>query len=170
MQPDSSGLITVRLRPESPQDEPFIRRVVIETVASELGASAWPEPMRSHLLGIQYTARRASHRLNYPEAVRHVIQADGASAGWVVVATTTDEIRIVDIMILPEMRGRGIGTATLREILSIARGQGKPVLLNVNLTNHGAIRLYERLGFRRIRSDEVQLLMEASLVSIVEIQ
>jgi len=158
--PDKSRLAAVTLRPESPEDEPFIRRLILETVAGQLGASAWPEPMRSHLLGIQYTARRQSHRVNYPEAASQVIQADGADAGWAVVNTLPDEVRLVDIMVLPELRGRGIGTAVIREILAVGAAAGKPVRLNVDIMNRGAFQLYERLGFRRTGGDEVQHFME----------
>jgi ribosomal protein S18 acetylase RimI-like enzyme len=153
-------LVTVTLRPESPSDEDFIRRLILQTVAEELGASAWPEPMRTHLLGVQYTARRQSHRTNQPEAASHVIQADGVDAGWAVVNTMPHEVRLAEIMVLPEMRGWGIGTAAIHEILSTAAGAGKPVRLNVNVMNHGAIRLYERVGFRKIERNEVQYLMQ----------
>jgi ribosomal protein S18 acetylase RimI-like enzyme len=154
--------MTVTLRPGAAEDEPFLRRLILETVAGQLGASAWPEPMRSHLLGLQYTSRRQSHRVNYPEAASQVIQVDGADAGWVVVMTMPHEIQVVDIMVLPEMRGRGIGTVVIREILATARELGKPVSLSVDPMNPSAIRLYERLGFRRTGGDEMQHFMECS--------
>jgi ribosomal protein S18 acetylase RimI-like enzyme len=160
--------VTVTLRPESPSDEDFIRRLILQTIAEELGASAWPEPMRSHLLGVQHTARRQSHRANNPEAASHVIQADGVDAGWAVLNTMPHEVRLAEIMILPEMRRRGIGTAAIDEILSTAARAGKPVRLNVNVTNHGAIRLYERLGFRQIEQNAVQYLMECDFSSAVD--
>jgi ribosomal protein S18 acetylase RimI-like enzyme len=154
--------MNITRRFESPQDEPFLRHLVVETAAAELGASAWPEPMRTHLLGVQYTSRRQSHGVNYPEAESQVIEVDGVDAGWAVVNTSPDEVRLVDIMVLPELRGRGIGTAVIRELLATGRDAGKPVRLNVNIMNQGAIRLYERLGFRRIDGDEVQHVMECS--------
>lgn len=153
--------MAVTLRPESHRDEPFIRQLNLETIAADLGASAWPEPMRSHLLGVQYAGRRQSHRMNFPAAASHVIEANGADAGWVVVNTTPDEVRVVEIMVLPALHGRGIGTAVLREILAAAAVSGKPVRLNVYITNHAAIRLYERLGFRRTGGDETQHFLEA---------
>jgi GNAT superfamily N-acetyltransferase len=153
-------LMTVTLRPESPHDEPFLRSLIHATIAGELGASQWPEPMRSHLLGIQYTARRQLHRTNFPEAASYVVDADGADAGWAVVTTMPYQIQLVEIMILPELRGKGIGTAAIRQILATAAAAGKPVRLNVNVTNHAAIELYQRLGFRRIEGDEVQHVME----------
>jgi ribosomal protein S18 acetylase RimI-like enzyme len=150
----------VTLRPESLHDEPFLRSLIHTTIAAELGASQWPEPMRSHLLGIQYTARRHLHRTNFPEAVSYVVDADGADAGWAVVTTMPHEIQLVEIMIVPELRGRGIGTAAIRQILATAAAADKPVRLFVNVTNHAAIGLYQRLGFCRIEGDQVQHVME----------
>jgi ribosomal protein S18 acetylase RimI-like enzyme len=150
----------VTLRPESPRDEPFLRSLIHATIAGELGASQWPEPMRSHLLGIEYTTRRQLHRANFPEAVSYVVDADGADAGWAVVTTLPHEVQLVEIMILPELRGNGIGTAAIRQILATAAAAAKPVRLNVNVTNHRAIGLYQRLGFCRIEGDEVQHVME----------
>ena len=157
--------MTIGLRPESPADEDFIRLLVLETVAAELGASEWPEPMRSHLLGIQYEARRESHRVNFPEAASQVIQADGADAGWIVVSILPDEVRVVDIVIRPERRRCGIGTAVLQVLLAMAGELGRPVRLNVHVTNGAAIRLYEKLGFRRIEGDDAQYFMEATPIA-----
>ena len=145
---------------ESAEDESFLRRLVVETVAAELGASVWPEPMRTHLLGLQYTSRRQSQRINFPGADSQIIQFNGADVGWVVVDTLPDEVRLVEIMIMPELRGQGIGTAVVREILAAGGDAGKPVRLSVNPMNRAAIRLYERLGFRRTGGDEAQQFME----------
>ncbi len=157
--------MTVGLRPESPSDEDFIRRLILRTVAEELGADAWPEPMRGHLLGIQFEARRQSHRTNFPDAASEVIEADGRDAGWIVVMTMPHEVRLVEIMVAEESRGQGIGSAAIGELLATAQSAGKPVRLHVNVTNGAAIRLYERLGFRRVGGNEVQDLMERSLSS-----
>jgi ribosomal protein S18 acetylase RimI-like enzyme len=152
--------VTITLRPESPSDEDFIRRLILQTVAEELGADAWPEPMRGHLLGMQVDARRQSRRANFPDAASKVIEADGRDAGWVVVMTMPHEIRLVEIMVAADFRGRGIGSAAIGEVLAAAASAGKPVRLNVNVMNYGAIRLYERLGFRMIERNAVQYLME----------
>jgi len=39
--------MTFSLRPEAPGDESFLRGLVTATVAEELGAANWPEPMPS---------------------------------------------------------------------------------------------------------------------------
>ena len=153
----------IKRRRETSADEAFLRRLIVETVGRELGADGWPEAMREHLLGIQYQGRRQSHRVNYPDAASEVIEADGRDAGWIVVMTMQHEVRLVEIMVAAEFRGQGIGSAAIGDVLAAAESAGKPVRLHVNVTNGGAIRLYERLGFRRIDGNEVQHLMERAV-------
>ncbi len=50
-----------------------------------------------------------------------------------------------DLYILPQFRSRGIGRQVLKKCLSSADA---PVFLYVFTANTGAIRLYERMGFR----------------------
>lgn len=149
--------MTVSLRPEQPSDELFIRDLVFETIAIELGASEWPEPMRSNLLQMQYAARRHA-RLRQGQSF--IVESDGNAAGWVVLASLPDGMQLVEIMILPALRGQGIGSEAIRTILSTATGS---VRLSVNRMNPGAIRLYKRLGFRKSGEDDVQFFMEHPL-------
>ena len=153
--------VYITLRPESADDEEFVRRLILENVAAELGATAWPEPMRTHQLGIQYTSRRQSHRDNYPGAGNRIAESGGQRAGWVVTAILPDEVRLVDIIVPQALRGRGIGAAVIGAILTEAATLNKPVRLHVNTANAGAIRLYERFGFKRIDGDELRHFMEA---------
>ena len=44
-----------------------------------------------------------------------MIQADGVDAGWAVVNTMPREVRLVEIGVLAERRGWGVGTAMLDE-------------------------------------------------------
>jgi ribosomal-protein-alanine N-acetyltransferase len=68
----------------------------------------------------------------------------GFCAFWLVF----DEIHINNVAILPEYRGRGMGTAVLQHILAEARRLGaRRATLEVRASNAGARRLYERLGF-----------------------
>ncbi len=161
----SGSVAAVTLRAERPQDETFIRNLILETIADELGASAWPEPMRSHLLGVQYAGRRQSFRFTFPNAASYVIEASGMDAGWAVVTETPQEIFLVEIMVSPECRNRGIGSAVIRQLAAEAAARRKPVRLTVNAMNSAAIRLYERLGFRRTGGDEVRYLMECAVSS-----
>jgi ribosomal protein S18 acetylase RimI-like enzyme len=72
------------------------------------------------------------------------------------------EIRLVDIALLPEHRGRGIGGALLRGLLDEGAVSGRRVSMHVERSNP-ALRLYERLGFERVKDDGIYWLMEWSL-------
>lgn len=71
----------------------------------------------------------------------HVV---GFCAFWLVF----DEIHINNVAILPELRGRGIGTALMHHVMGEAHRLGaKRATLEVRASNEGARKLYERLGF-----------------------
>jgi ribosomal protein S18 acetylase RimI-like enzyme len=153
--------MTVSLRPEVPvQDEAFIKRLVTETIALELGATGWPEPLRSQLLELQYMTRRQTPCANFPEGESRVILIDESPAGWLYTADLDDHIHVAEIMMAPEHRGKGAGTLVLHQVLDTAGRAGKAVRLNVNVLNEGAIRLYRRLGFERTGGTEVHHEME----------
>src|SRR6185437_15124109 len=134
--------MNITLRAENAADELFIRKLILDTIALELGASDWPEPMRSHLLKIQAVARRHAGLAAVPGSQSWIIEADGGPAGWLVQAVMPHETRIVEVMVAPGLRDRGIGAAALRSVIGNA---ATVVRLKVNQSNAGAIRLYERL-------------------------
>ncbi len=65
----------------------------------------------------------------------------------------------MDIALLPEHRGRGIGTRLVQDVLDEARASGRSVSLHVEETNP-AKRLYERMGFVDVEDRGVYILME----------
>jgi [ribosomal protein S18]-alanine N-acetyltransferase len=68
----------------------------------------------------------------------------GFCAFWLVF----DEVHINNIALRPQYRGRGIGTALLRHVLTEGHQLGaRRATLEVRASNEGARRLYERLGF-----------------------
>jgi [ribosomal protein S18]-alanine N-acetyltransferase len=59
--------------------------------------------------------------------------------------------RLYSIASLPEARGKGVGTALIEAVEAAARQRRcGAVRLEVRTDNDSAIRLYERLGYRRI--------------------
>jgi ribosomal protein S18 acetylase RimI-like enzyme len=144
-------------RPEMPEDEDFLRRCITLTVCDELGASDWPAPLRDAVLTSQYAVRRQSAR-NGNGRASEIILVDGAPAGWICTADLGREVRIAELMVLPEHRGKRVGAAVVQDVIEHAGN--RPVRLNVNVTNARAVRFYQRLGFARVGGDEVQHAME----------
>ena len=87
-----------------------------------------------------------------------MIVSGGQPAGRLYVARWEDEIRIVDIALLPEFRGRGLGSALLADLMAEADAAGKPLSIHVE-TNNPARSLYDRLGFEVAEDRGVYLLM-----------
>jgi ribosomal protein S18 acetylase RimI-like enzyme len=92
-------------------------------------------------------------------ATFHVVLANGEPAGRLYVARWEEEIRVMDLAILPEYRGMGIGTRLLGEILAEGDAAGKKASIHVESFNP-ARRLYERLGFTAAGEQGVYVLME----------
>ncbi|MEO8598017.1 MAG: GNAT family N-acetyltransferase [Candidatus Solibacter sp.] len=152
--------MTVLLRPEDAGDDEFLLGLLAETIAMELGAEQWPESLRVQIVGMQVGNRRMGPRAGYPQGQSSVIVADGERAGWIFKASLPGEVHIVEVMIRPALRGRGVGAAAIGQVLERARQDGRRVTLTVNVLNSGAIRLYERLGFRRVGGTPLQHHME----------
>ena len=73
-----------------------------------------------------------------------------AAAGTHLVSRTYGVAAIGSVYTTPGCRGRGYGTATTSAVIGDLVRQGiRDIVLTVGHDNEGAIRIYERLGFRR---------------------
>ena len=150
-----------RLRPARAEDRDFLLRVYASTREEELRLVDWSDQQKAAFVQQQFEAQDAYYREHYDPATFDVIEVDAEPVGRLYVARWEDEIRIMDIALVPEHRGRGIGTALLRDLLDEGAGTGKRVSIHVERDNP-ALRLYERLGFAPIEDRGVYLLLEAS--------
>jgi ribosomal protein S18 acetylase RimI-like enzyme len=141
----------VALRPATPQDAPFLAHVYAGT-RDDLRMLPVPEPARAALVAQQHRSREQQHAAAYPAAASEVVEVDGAAVGRLVVDHAEHALHVVDVAVLPEHRGRGIGAEALRTVLARADDRGVPVTLWVAADNP-AQRLYARLGFRPTAPD-----------------
>jgi ribosomal protein S18 acetylase RimI-like enzyme len=154
----------VALRPVRDDDERFLLRVYAGTRAEELAPVAWSPEQKAAFVAQQFAAQTAHYARHYAGMTADVILVDDEPAGRLLVARWPDEIRIVDISILPEHRGRGAGSVLLGELLDEAAAAGKRLSIHVERENR-ARRLYERLGFRQADEYGVYLRMERDPVA-----
>jgi ribosomal protein S18 acetylase RimI-like enzyme len=151
--------MNVTLRPIEPDDTAFLYQVYASTRQAELALVNWEEAQKEAFLRMQFTAQHRYYQEHYPDAAFQVILCDSHPAGRLYVDRWPDEIRIVDIALLSEYRGAGIGTALLRALQAEAAKIGKRVSIHVEQFNP-ALRLYARLDFSRIADRGVYYLME----------
>lgn len=148
----------VSLRPVEAGDEPFLLRVYASTRADELAPLPWTHEQKAAFVAHQFAAQTAHYTQHYKGMTSDVIVVDGEPGGRLLVARWAEEIRIVDIALLPEFRGGGTGTSLLRGLIDEAATAGKRLSIHVEIHNP-AMRLYERLGFRPAGDAGVYLLM-----------
>jgi ribosomal protein S18 acetylase RimI-like enzyme len=148
-----------RLRPATAGDRALLERVYASTRAEELAQTQWSDEQKAQFCAAQFTAQDVYYREHYPTAQFSVIEHDGQPAGRLYVDRWENEIRVMDITVLPEHRGAGIGTKLLRDLQDEAAAAGKPLSIHVEKFNR-ALALYERLGFQ-VREDKgIYLLMD----------
>src|SRR5688572_12378444 len=125
----------IALRPIGPDDRSFLLAVYASTREPELAAVEWDAAQKAAFVEMQFDAQHAYYQEHYAGAAFDVILVFGQPAGRLYVAREGDEIRIVDIALLPEFCNRGIGTTLLRELQSEAAAAGKPLRIHVERFN-----------------------------------
>ena len=146
-------------RAATPEDVPFLRHLYATTRESEMLAVPWTEEQKSAFLEMQFNAQKTHYEDFYPDCAFLVMEMEGKPAGRLYINRTEDQIEIIDIALVPELRGRGIGRMLLEEILAEGAKTGKSVRIYVEHFNP-ARHLYDRLGFRHIDTNGVYHLME----------
>jgi ribosomal protein S18 acetylase RimI-like enzyme len=147
----------IALRAETGADREFLRGLFDQVRAPEL-AGLDPAMLRP-LLDMQFMAQQQSYRQNYPGARFEIVEVDGVPAGRQVVAQSGGALLLVDVALLVQWRGQGIGSTLLRKLQHQARGAGLPLRLNVAL-NNPAEALYRRLGFKETGMSGMHRAME----------
>ena len=150
---------TVLLRPTTAEDREFLVDLYGSTRAEELSQVVWPEGAREAFVRMQFEAQDADYRRNNRDGSFDVIEVDGVRAGRLYVDRRPDDIRIVDIALLPEFRGAGIGGGLIAGLIEEAVESGRSVSIHVEIHNPAA-GLYERLGFVTVAEQGLYRRME----------
>lgn len=150
---------SVSLRPATSDDDAFLARVYGGTRAAELAMVPWNDEEKAAFVQMQFAAQARYYREHYHDTTFDIILLGAEAVGRLYVARWPDELRIVDIALLPEYCNRGIGTTLLKTLQAEAAAAGKPLRIHVERFNP-ALRLYQRLGFRQIEDKGVYLFLE----------
>lgn len=148
----------ITLRPETPDDETFLRDLMIAQRWAEFAPLPLADDMKVALLAQQFTAKRRHYAQHYPTAWRAIITRAEQSIGRVELDQQRDRIWIIDIGLHPDQCGQGLGSIVMNAILATAASAGQGVGLSVALGNP-AENLYRRLGFHGISNDGAYQMM-----------
>lgn len=149
-----------QFRPIQAADEPFLSRLYASTREEELSVLIdWTPEQKRDFLRQQFQAQHTYYQQQYKGAQFSVVEMNGEPVGRLYIDRRKDDIRVIDIALLPAFRGRGIGRQLMQEVLDEGRQSGKKVSIHVE-HNNPALRLYKRLGFQKIGDTGVYYLME----------
>ena len=151
--------MSITLRDATEEDEAFLRHVYASTREQELALVPWNEEQREAFLTMQFEAQHLHYHSHFPEASYLIILKESEPIGRIYVLRKEEEIRIIDITLLPQHRNAGIGTSLIHELLHEADRTGKA--LNIWVEQFNPSRgLFERLGFLKVEEEGFNYLLE----------
>ncbi|WP_420004421.1 GNAT family N-acetyltransferase [Arenibacterium sp. LLYu02] len=150
-----SQSIGLSLRPICAEDMAFLCALYRSTREAELDRVPWSEAQKQSFIEMQFQAQHSHYQTHYPDALWLVIESRGIGAiGRLYLERWEQEHRIIDIALIPSVRGHGLGRALLEDLMDEAAAAKKAITIHVEKENP-AMRLYQRLGFRRIEDKGV---------------
>jgi ribosomal protein S18 acetylase RimI-like enzyme len=149
----------LQLRPAGEADAPLLRQIFDAARRPAFEPLGLPAAQLELLLAQQFAAQTLHYHAQSPAAQDYIICRDGADIGRLYLERGADEIRIVDIALLPQQRGGGNGARLIGQLQEEAARGGLPLRLSVAQGNP-AMALYRRLGFVATSESETDVAME----------
>ena len=142
----------IKLRLAAEKDNLFIESVYRSTREQELQLTNWTEEQKNTFILMQSMAQQAEYKAKFAGALFQVIEYKKKNAGRFYTWEGDEEIRLIDITLLPPYRGKGIGTMLLHELIKKSKKSKKKITLHVDPLNP-ALYLYNRLGFVHLKNN-----------------
>lgn len=113
----------------------------------ELALAPLPPAQLMLLLQQQYELQKQGYTNKYPHAENWIITTQSGSVGKVMLDKSTRAVHVIDIVIAPDWRKRGVGSTILVALKAYVDANAGVLSLHVEHQNIHAKRLYQRLGF-----------------------
>lgn len=143
MRPLLNGL---SLRAAGAADNTFLLNLFHRNRAAELMLFGFSAEQELQFVQMQFRARSFHYAQAYPSSQDHIVQRDGVDVGRLLLEKCADVITLIDIALLPEHCGHGLGTQLLRDLIAEADRDGSAIELHVEQASR-AKKLYLQLGF-----------------------
>jgi ribosomal protein S18 acetylase RimI-like enzyme len=149
---------SITFRPVRDEDRAFMAALYASTRTEEMQYVPWEPEQKAQFLAMQFEAQTHHYAREYDPSGFFIIEQAGQPIGRLYRERQEEEIHLIDIALIPEVRGGGLGSVLLQEILDEAAAEGIAVTIYVEHFNP-AKRLYQRLGFKEIGENGVYHLM-----------
>lgn len=156
---EPQALSNITLRPVVLGDQDFLIEVYASTRTEELAIVPWTDEQRDQFIRSQFNAQQSHYAQKYPTGTHDVILSDGKRVGRIYVARLDQEIRIIDITLIPTERNGGIGSYLIKQLLEEAKRNNKITRIYVEEFNP-SLSLFKRFGFNMSEQHGFHLLME----------
>jgi len=145
-------------RAATTEDEGFLFRLYAASRA-DLDLIGLPPEQKDLLVRMQFNAQRQQYSSAFPAAENTIILIGDEPVGRTLINKGAGDYRLVDIVLLPQFRGLGVGTRLIQDLIHDAEAANAMVSLQVRKENV-ALNLYRRLGFVVNQDDGVYVSME----------
>jgi len=105
------------------------------------------------LIDMQHKAQTQGYGDTFPNAMYFIVEKHNERVGRVVLDFSPNEIRIIDIALLPAAQGHGFASGIIKALQLSATKSRTPLALSVYKTNMPARQLYATLGFKLVDSN-----------------
>lgn len=146
------------MRPIQPEDGEFLYQVYASSREEELAQTDWSDLQKEQFLRWQFQLQHTHYQQYYPNASFDLLLMGETRIGRQYIDRTPDEIRLMEISLLPAYRGQGIGTRLLQALLTEGRQTRRVIGLHVEQFNP-AYRLYKRAGFTEVEQQGIYMYM-----------
>ncbi len=147
------------LRQECDSDREFLRGLYASTRREEMTASGWNANQIDAFLAEQFRLQSQHYATTFTDAEFWILEHRGQPIGRLYLDERDDEFRVIDIALVPESRGLGLGGQLLKDLQAFAEARNKCIRIHVE-QNNPAMSLYRRLGFEPLEEHGIYLLME----------
>lgn len=136
----------LNIRPANHADNPFLEKLHHSTRQDLQLIDADKEVVES-IMELQLKAQTQGYGSQFPNAMYFVVERHCEPIGKVTVDFGHNEVRLVDLALIPAARGKGLGAEIIRAFQQAATMVAVPMTLSVMQSNFPAKALYQKLGF-----------------------
>lgn len=144
--PHAESCGALALQPIGSGDEAALLAIFASTREQEREQFGWPEEQWNAFIRQQFMAQHTQYSTAYANPSFDLVLRDGEIAGRLYVDRSPQEIRVVDIALLPRHRRQGVGRQLLQDLIDESDALGIALGLHVE-KNNPILDFYRRLGF-----------------------
>jgi len=146
----------IELRPVNSADAALLLELYASTRSEEMALVPWTPEQRHAFIEMQFRAQQDHYTQFYPQATHDIVLENGRPVGRLYVERLDQEIKIIDVTVLPAERNAGIGSYLMRTLLAEAARLGKTVGIYVESFNP-SLAFFKRLGFVETEQSGIHL-------------